>query len=65
MLMAKGLPINRTEATTAATLFCFVSYTCAVLWAFAARTVVRTWVGIAAPAALIYLLLLLIQGAAK
>jgi len=65
VLMARGLPIVQTEATGAATLFSFVSYTGAVMWVFAARTAARAWLGLAAPTALILALLLLIDGAAR
>ena len=43
------LPTTRVEATLAGMLASFVVYTCAVMWAFAARTAGRAWAGIAAP----------------
>lgn len=45
------LPTTRVEATLSGMLVSFVVYTCAVMWAFAARTAGRAWAGIAAPCA--------------
>lgn len=64
MLMARTLPMARTEATSLATLLCFTTYTCAVMWAFAARTVRQAWLGLLAPAAAAWAILL-VMGAPR
>lgn len=43
------LPLHRAEAVITGTLAAFVLYTVAVMWAFAARTAWRAWIGLAAP----------------
>ena len=48
--LALFLPLARAEAVITGTLASFVIYTCAVMWAFAARTAAWAWAGLAAPA---------------
>jgi|SRR5699024_10751588 len=43
MLLARVLPMPRTEASMAATLASFAVYAAIALWAFAARSAVRLW----------------------
>lgn len=43
MLLARGLPMERSEATVAATLISFAVYAVVALWAFAVRDVTRFW----------------------
>lgn len=45
------LPLVRVEAVLTGTLASFVVYTCAVMWAFAARTAWLAWAGLAVPSA--------------
>lgn len=52
------LPGPPAEAVLTGTLASFLVFACAALWAFAARTAWRAWVGLAAPAAPLALLLL-------
>lgn len=47
------LPLHRAEAVITGTLASFVVYTCAVLWAFAARSAWRAWGGLALPCLLL------------
>ena len=47
--LALLLPLQRVEATVAATMLSFAIYAGAVVWAFAARTAWRAWAGIAVP----------------
>ncbi|HWK70085.1 MAG TPA: DUF3649 domain-containing protein [Burkholderiaceae bacterium] len=51
-LLAVALPIKRSDAVLTATLLSFTVYACAALWAFAARSALHAWLGIALPAAL-------------
>lgn len=44
---ARSLPLERADAVVVATLFSFLVYTLAILWAFAARSAWRAWVGLA------------------
>lgn len=53
MLLSVSLPMARSEAVMTATLLSFAIYTCAVLWAFATRSALRAWLGLAIPAAVI------------
>lgn len=59
--MALLLPLARAEAVVTGTLASFVLYTCAVLWVFAARDAWRAWAGLAAPSALLAIVLWLVQ----
>lgn len=59
LVLTATLPLPRVEAVLAATMASFALYTAAILWAFAARGVARAWAGIALPAALLGLALLL------
>lgn len=47
--LALALPTPREEAAMLATLPSFLIYAGAIIWAFAARTALRAWVGILAP----------------
>ncbi len=46
------LPMPRQEAILTAAMFSFVLYAGAILWAFAARTTFRAWLGLLVPAAI-------------
>jgi len=48
--LALFLPLARAESVITGTLASFVIYTCAVMWAFAARSAAWAWGGLAAPA---------------
>ena len=61
MAMALWLPLARAEAVITGTLISFVVYTCAVIWVFAARDAWRAWAWLAAPSAVLGLLLWLAQ----
>lgn len=50
-MLALVLPLPPADAVTVATLLSFVIYIAAALWAFAARTAVRAWLGLTAVAA--------------
>ncbi len=47
--LAVTLPMPRAEAVVSATVFSFLVYSGAVIWAFATRSALRAWLGIAAP----------------
>lgn len=49
-LGAVVLPLTRAEAVTWATMFAFMIYLAAIVWAFAARDAWRAWLGLGAPA---------------
>ena len=51
--MALYLPLHRAEAVITGTLASFVVYTCAVMWAFAARNAWRAWGGLVLPCAVL------------
>jgi hypothetical protein len=59
MLLSVTLPMVRVEAVLAATMASFTVYAAAIVWAFAARSALRACAGIALPAAVLYLALLL------
>ena len=46
ILLSWALPMPRFEAVTVAVLLAFVVYTAAILWAFAARSLWRMWLGL-------------------
>jgi hypothetical protein len=58
--LAKSLPLSAAEATVASSLVAIPVLVGAVLWAFAARTLLRALAGIAIPAALTLALVSLI-----
>jgi hypothetical protein len=62
MLLSTSLPLPRAEAVLAASMASFAIFTAAIVWAFAARSVARAWIGLAVPAALLGLALLLSPG---
>ncbi|MGR1215544.1 iron transporter [Metapseudomonas otitidis] len=45
--LARLLPLHPVDALLVASLPCFVVYTLAVCWAFAARSALRAWLGLA------------------
>jgi len=51
MFFAVALPIARGQAVLTGMLVAIVLCACAALWAFATRTALRAWVGIALPTA--------------
>ena len=56
---ALWLPTSTGEAVLTGTLASFIVFTCAVMWAFAARTALRAWIGLAVPGAVLGMLVLL------
>jgi hypothetical protein len=50
--LASAWPMARAEATMAALQLSFALHTAAVVWAFAARSAWRAWLGLALPTAL-------------
>ena len=46
------LPLSKSEAVLTAAMLSFILYTGAILWAFAASTPLRAWIGLFAPAAI-------------
>ena len=46
-----SLPLANSEAVLTAAMLSFVIYTAAILWAFAASTPIRAWIGLLIPAA--------------
>ena len=62
MALSIGLPMPRAEAVLTATMASFAVYAAAIVWAFAARGVLRAWAGMAATAALLLLALFLLEG---
>lgn len=55
MFLAVALPVARAQAVLTGMLVAIVLCACAALWAFATRTALRAWIGIAAPALLFWL----------
>jgi hypothetical protein len=62
--LAITLPMAPVDAVVAATLTGLVVYPCAIMWCFAAATVLRAGVGLVACCALPALVILVHQGAA-
>lgn len=50
LLAARGLGMAKADAVTLSTMLSFIVFAVAVLWAFACRSALRAWVGIALPA---------------
>lgn len=50
IFLVRVLPLPRAAAFMSSLLLTFVFYACAAIWAFAARSALKAWVGIAAPA---------------
>jgi hypothetical protein len=48
--LALLLPLPKTEAVLTATMLSFIIYTSAILWAFAASTPIKAWLGLVVPA---------------
>src|SRR3546814_20708676 len=48
-LLALTLPMQRADAVLTATLLSFTLYACAALWAFAAGSALRPWLGLGVP----------------
>lgn len=63
-VLALLLPLAKADAVLTATMLSFAIYACAVIWVFAAKTAWRAWAGLAAPAAMLGLLLLALRGGA-
>jgi len=63
-VLAILLPMTRADAVLAATMLSFAIYACAAIWVFAARTALRAWAGLAMPAALLGLILLVWRSSA-
>jgi len=55
MFFALALPMPRSQAVLTGMLVAIVLCACAALWAFATRTALRAWLGIALPTALFWL----------
>lgn len=50
--IARFLPLSRADAVLTAMLCAFAVHAAAALWAFAARSATRAWIGLSLPAAL-------------
>ena len=50
--LALALPMDRAQAVLTGMLVAIVACACAALWAFAVRSALRAWIGIALPALL-------------
>lgn len=61
LAIAGLLPLGRADRTVLALLLSFLVHAVAVLWCFAARSVVRAWGGVSIPAA-VAAVVLLMQG---
>jgi len=59
MLLSTSLPMPKAEAVLTASMASFAIFAGAIVWAFAARSVARAWLGLAIPAALLALALLI------
>ena len=64
MFFAVALPIARGQAVLTGMLVAIVLCACAALWAFATRTALRAWVGIALPTAVFWIGTVLLRTAA-
>jgi hypothetical protein len=64
MFFAVAMPAERSQAVLTGMLVGIVLCACAALWAFATRTALRAWIGIALPTALFWLGTLLLEGRA-
>lgn len=53
--LALALPMERSQAVLTGMLVAIALCACAALWAFATRTALRAWAGIALPTALLWL----------
>lgn len=63
VLMAVALPMARSQAVLTGMLTAIVVYACAALWAFAVRSALKAWIGIAAPAIVMALATWLLRSA--
>jgi hypothetical protein len=63
-LLSLALPMPRVDAVMTATLLSFTVYTCAAIWAFAARDALRAWLGVGVPVLVMGLGLSLLRSAA-
>ncbi|MFT4267114.1 MAG: DUF3649 domain-containing protein [Xenophilus sp.] len=61
LLMSLALPMPRSQAVLTGMMSGIVVCACAALWAFAVRSALRAWLGIAAPALLMFGLAALLQ----
>jgi len=58
MVIAQSVPLPDREANQLGAMIAFLVLTAAVIWVFAASSVVRAWVGVLVPAGLLFLALL-------
>lgn len=65
LLMTLALPLPRSQAVLTGMLSGIVICACAALWAFAVRSALKAWVGIAGPAAVMFAAIALIQRSAS
>ncbi|MCB5185766.1 DUF3649 domain-containing protein [Methylobacillus gramineus] len=56
ILLALIWPIPKAEAVLASTMLSFAIYAAVVLWVFATKSVLRAWIGLLIPLAIISLL---------
>lgn len=61
LLMSLALPMPRSQAVLTGMMSGIVACACAALWAFAVRTALRAWLGIAVPALLMFGIAMLLQ----
>jgi hypothetical protein len=63
-LMSLTLPMARSQAVVTGMLTAIVICACAALWAFALRTALKAWIGIAVPTLVMLLAIWLLRGPA-
>jgi hypothetical protein len=64
LLMSLALPLPRSQAVLTGMMSGIVVCACAALWAFATRSALRAWAGIALPATAMFGIAALLRGAA-
>lgn len=62
IVLSVSLPMARSEAVLTSTMASFGIYAGAIVWAFAARRVLQVYMGMAAVAALLFLVHFIVQG---
>lgn len=62
LLLALAWPLPQAQALMASTMLSFTVYTVVVIWVFAARSLIRIWIGLVAGTLVTTLLCLLLRG---
>jgi len=61
IFLSYSLPLSKSDAVITASVLSFALFTCAIIWVFAVKSLLRAWLGLVVPSLVLGVLILTIQ----